>query len=281
MKKIQVQDKSITITTQHDVDYIFLTDMVRGEEGDDYLRNWMRTRDTVEFLGIWEEINNPQFKGVEFDTFKKQAGLNSFNLTPKKWIEATNAIGIISKAGRYGGTYAHKDIAFEFGMWISPTFRLYLIKEYDRLKAIETNHYNLEWDAKRILSKANYYIQTDAVQKHLIPKSTLPLSKQGILYAEEADLLNLAIFGCRAVDWQEANPERAKAGENLRDMASINELTVLSNIESMNAEMIKLGIEKEQRFFKLQEIAGYQLSILNQRDEKRTLKKTDNTTFLT
>src|SRR5690606_13631753 len=160
-KKIQVQNIDITILNINEIDYISLTDIVRSEEGDDYIRNWMRNRNTVEFLGLWEQLNNPNFKGVEFDTFRKQTGLNNFNLTPRKWIEATDAIGIISKSGRYGGTYAHKDIAFEFATWLNPSFKLYLIKEYQRLKEVESNHYNLEWNVKRVLSKVNYTIQTN------------------------------------------------------------------------------------------------------------------------
>jgi len=171
VKKIEVEQKIISITNYNENDYICLTDMVRGEEGNDHIRNWMRNRNTVEFLGTWEQLYNPNFKGVEFDTFKKEAGLNSFNLTPKKWVESTNAIGVISVSGRYGGTYAHKDIAFEFGAWISPMFKLLLIKEFQRLKEIETNQYNLEWNVKRVLSKVNYSIQTDAVKGFILPKS--------------------------------------------------------------------------------------------------------------
>ena len=198
LKQIEVEEKIIAITSHNEDDYICLTDMVRGEEGNDHIRNWMRNRNTVEFLGIWEQLNNPNFKGVEFDTFKKEAGLNSFNLTPKKWIQSTDAIGIISKSGRNGGTYAHRDIAFEFGAWISPMFKLLLIKEFQRLKEIESNQYNLEWDVKRVLSKVNYHIHTDAVKNHIIPKSNYPTEKQWIEYAEEADLLNVALFGCTA-----------------------------------------------------------------------------------
>ena len=170
-REITIQDNPVTIITIDGEDYISLTDMVRSEDGEDHIRNWMRNRNTVEFLGLWESMNNPDFKGVEFDRFRKDAGLNSFNLTPKKWTEATDAKGIISKPGRGGGTYAHRDIAFEFGTWISPVFKLYLIKEYQRLKEIESNEYNLEWDVKRTLSKMNYHIHTDAVKNHVIPNS--------------------------------------------------------------------------------------------------------------
>ncbi|WP_018674879.1 KilA-N domain-containing protein [Riemerella columbina] len=278
--KIEVSDKIIAITSHNNDDYICLTDMVRGEEGNDHIRNWMRNRNTVEFLGIWEQLYNPNFKGVEFDTFKKEAGLNSFNLTPRKWIEATNAIGIISKSGRNGGTYAHKDIAFEFGAWISPMFKLLLIKEFQRLKEIESNEYNLEWNVKRILSKINYHIQTDAVKKHLIPKSKFTVNKQWIEYAEEADLLNMALFGCTAKQWKEVNPQLTLEGKNMRDFASINELAVLSNLESLNSELIKANIDKETRFNKLKETAKQQLAILDKTDILKSVKKISDTTYL-
>lgn len=280
IKKIEVEQKLISITNHEEEDYICLTDMVRDEEGSDHIRNWMRNRNTVEFLGIWEQLYNPNFKGVEFDTFKKEAGLNSFNLTPRKWIENTNAIGIISKSGRYGGTYAHKDIAFEFGAWISPMFKLLLIKEFQRLKQIESNTHNLEWDVKRVLSKVNYTIQTDAVKDFVLPKSTLPEAKKYIEYAEEADVLNLALFKCTARQWREANPKLALQGLNIRDIASINELAVLSNLESANADMIRKGVERAKRFKTLLEIAEYQLEKLNKQDFLKTLKKTSNDVFL-
>jgi len=279
-QKIEVLEKSISIMAQDGQDYICLTDMVRGDGSDDHIRNWLRNRNTVEFLGIWETIHNPDFKPVEFDGFRKEAGLNNFNLSPKRWIEGTNAIGLKSMSGRYGGTYAHRDIAFEFGSWISPVFKLYLIKEYQRLKQIETNHYNLEWNVKRILSKANYHIHTDAVQNYILPQSNLPKSKEGIAYASEADLLNLAVFGCTAKEWRDANPERAAAGENIRDIASINELAVLSNMESMNAEWIKEGLAKNARFEKLGAIVKNQLRILNNQDFMKSLKKSADAVYL-
>ena len=246
--KIEVDKKSISIIEQNNEDYICLTDMVRGEEGEDHIRNWMRNRNTVEFIGLWETLYNPDFKPVEFDTFRKQAGLNSFNLTPRKWTEATNAIGIISKSGRYGGTYAHKDIAFEFGSWISPMFKLLLIKEFQRLKEIEANQYNLEWNVKRILAKTNYHIHTDAIKNHIIPEKNYLKDKEWLVYAEEADLLNVALFGCTAKDWREANKEHADKGLNIRDFASINELVVLSNLENVNAILIERKEKKEDRF---------------------------------
>ena len=215
--RIEVENKLISIVKQDEQDYISLTDMVKGEEGSDHIRNWMRNRNTVEFIGLWETLNNPNFKPVEFDTFRKQAGLNSFNLTPKKWIEATNAIGLISKSGRYGGTYAHKDLAFEFGSWISPMFKLLLIKEYQRLKEIESNQYNLEWNVKRILSKTNYQIHTDAVKDCILPEKNYDKDKEWLIYAEEADLLNVALFKSTAKDWREVNPDKAK---NYKGLAS-------------------------------------------------------------
>ena len=280
IKQIEVEEKIISITSHKDDDYICLTDMVRGEEGNDHIRNWMRNRNTVEFLGIWEQLYNPNFKGVEFDTFKKEAGLNSFNLTPRKWIENTNAVGIISKSGRNGGTYAHRDIAFEFGAWISPMFKLLLIKEFQRLKEIESNKYNLEWDVKRVLSKVNYHIHTDAVKNHIIPKSKYKTDKQWIEYAEEADLLNVALFGCTAKQWKEVNPQHALDGKNMRDFASINELAVLSNLESLNSELIKGGVKKGIRFNNMRRISKEQLEILNKTDMLKSIKKESDSTYI-
>ena len=280
-KIIQVQNIDITISSINNDDYISLTDMVKSEEGDDHIRNWMRNRNTVEFLGLWEQLNNPNFKGVEFDTFRKQTGLNNFNLTPRKWIEATNAIGIASKSGRNGGTYAHKDIAFEFASWLSPVFKLYLIKEYQHLKDIESNQYNLEWNVKRVLSKMNYTLQTDAVKDYIIPKSALPEAKKGLEYAEEADLLNIALFGCTAKQWREANPSLVLQGyNNLRDIASINELAIISNLESANAEMIRNGMSKIDRFHKLLEIAKYQREALDKHDFLKSVKKISDDVYL-
>ena len=279
-KKIHVEDKIISIIQQNDSDFICLTDMIRDEEGSDHIRNWMRNRNTVEFIGLWETLHNSNFKPVEFDRFKKEAGLNNFNLTPKKWINNTNAIGIISKSGRYGGTYAHKDLAFEFGAWISPMFKLLLIKEFQRLKEIETNKYNLEWNVKRILSKTNYLIHTDAIKEHIIPKKDYAISDEWIVYAEEADILNVAMYNCKAKDWREANPEHAEKGLNIRDFSSINELVVLSNLENLNAVMISESIEKTTRFKQLQKIAKSQLKTLNNTDFIKSLKKLNDKTFI-
>lgn len=269
---LKVQGKEIALTTINDTDYISLTDMIKSEEGEDHIRNWMRNKNTIEFLGIWETLNNPDFKGVEFDTFLNEAGFNRFNMTPRKWIEATNAIGIISKAGRNGGTYAHKDIAIEFASWISPVFKLYLIREYQRLIEQERSELAVSWRVKRLLSKANYHIHTDAIKKVILPKLNISQMKQGIIYATEADLLNLAIFGCTAKQWQDANPELSTT-MNIRDSASINQLIVLSNIESLNAVLIKQGISKEDRLAILHRIAKEQLSVLIVRNAEQNFAK--------
>lgn len=274
---IDIKNAIISITKIEEEDYICLTDMAKAKEGDnraaDVIKNWIRTRTTIEFLGTWETMYNPNFNVAEFDHFKMEAGLPTFVLSPKQWAEKTGAVGIVSKSGRYGGTYAHRDIAFEFGAAISPTFKLYLIKEYQRFKEIESNQYNLEWNVKRILSKVNYHIQTDAVQKNILPGKNYTKDKEWIIYAEEADLLNVALFNCTAKDWRELNPEQAKKDLNIRDFASINELAVLSNIESYNAEMIKKGIVKVERFLQLREMAVYQLEILDKKDTLKAMKK--------
>lgn len=276
---INVKGTDIAITKINSEDYICLTDMVKTEEGEDHIRNWMRNKNTIEFLGLWEQLHNPYFKGVEFDTFLKEAGFNRFNMTPRKWIEATNAIGIVSKSGRNGGTYAHKDIAFEFGAWISASFKLYLIVEYQRLKEIENNQYNLEWNVKRVLSKANYQLQTDAIKNYIIPSKNDNLKDEWI-YADEADMLNLIMFNCTAKKWRELNPERASAGENIRDMASINDLNIISNLESLNATLIKKGMAKKERFTMLSEVANEQRALLKKYDYIKSIKKIDNTTYV-
>jgi len=278
--QIEVENKLISIVKQNEQDYICLTDMVRDKDGSDHIRNWMRNRNTLEFIGLWEALNNPNFKHVEFDTFRKQAGLNSFNLTPKKWIESTNSIGIISKSGRYGGTYAHKDLAFEFGSWISPMFKLLLIKEYQRLKEIESNQYNLEWNVKRILTKTNYQIHTDAVKQCILPEKNYDNDKEWLVYAEEADLLNVALFKCTAKDWREANPTKAKKGLNIRDFASINELVVLANLESLNSILIRNRIDKPERFKQLKEIVQLQIKSLDKQDFMKALKKVSNDIYV-
>ena len=270
IKKINVNDVEVSVSQQAGrEDYICLTDMAHYKDADrtNYIiQNWMRLRGTIEFLGLREQINNPNFKGIEFDAFRNNAGANSFTLTPKQWIEKTGAIGIVSTPGRYGGTYAHKDIAFEFGTWLSPAFKLYLIKEYQRLKEIESHPSLGEWNVKRILSKVNYTIHTDAVRDFVIP--TLNESEKLYAYSTEADMLNLALWGCTAKQWREANPKYAEQGLNIRDMASINELVVLANLESMNSELNKQGLDKIARYAQLRNMAQEQLKRLN-------LKETD------
>jgi hypothetical protein len=266
---IQIQDTAVTITQNNGNDYICITDMAKAKEGDsraaDVIKNWIRTRTTLEFIGTWEMMNNPNFKVVEFDHFKTQAGLTSFVLSVSEWIDKTNAIGMYVKSGRYGGTYAHKDIAFEFGSAISAVFKLYLIKEYQRLKDVENDVFKIEWNAHRVLSKINYLIHTDAVQNFIVPQTDIQKSLEWIIYAEEADLLNVALFGCTAKQWRDANPAIAK-NNNIRDFATLNQLAVLSNLETHNAELIKQGIDKKERYNQLLTIANYQLGVLSKAD---------------
>jgi len=281
MSKIQVLSRAVTVVAVNDEDYICLTDIARykNQEGtDDLIRNWLRNRNTLEFLGIWEHLNNPGFNPVEFDGFKMQAGLNSFTLTPKQWIERTGAIGIISKAGRYGGTYAHKDIAFEFASWISVEFKLYLIKEFQRLK--EQEHKTLGWDIKRNLVKINYRIHTDAVQTHLIPPE-LSKAQTALIYASEADVLNMALFGKTAAQWRAENPEK---DGNIRDHADMSQLVCLSNLENLNAHFIGEGLPQIVRLTRLNQIAIQQMRLLtsdprvNRLPERRTPARGDNDT---
>ena len=268
MAKISVLNKEVTLLSVKEEDYISLTDIARykDDERTDYLiQNWLRNRNTIEYLGIWEKINNPEFKPIEFDGFRNQAGLNSFVLTPKQWIEKTGAVGITSKAGRYGGTYAHKDIAFEFASWISVEFKLYLIKEFQRLK--EQERKTLGWDIKRNLARINYRIHTDAIKTHLIPERLSP-KKTSLVYASEADILNLALFGITASDWRDANPD--KEG-NIRDYAESTQLVCLSNLENLNAQFISEGLSQEERLKRLNEIAIHQMTILT--SDALSLKK--------
>lgn len=277
MKKttsITVQDLPVTIMNVDQRDYISLTDMAKARtdagRAADVIKNWLRARSTLEFLGTWEIMYNPNFKVVEFDHFKSEAGLHTFTLSAKEWIEKTNAVGIYVQAGRYGGTYAHKDIAFEFGSAISPIFKLYLLKEYQRLKDAENDRLKLEWSAKRFLSKNNYLIHTDAVKNYVLPQSNYTKNTEWLAYADEADLLNVALFGCTAKAWREANPTLAK-NSNIRDYASIAELTVLSNLETHNAELIKSRMEKKERFEALRQIAQYQLRVLAEAEKIKEL----------
>ena len=225
-------------------------------------------------------MHNPNFNYGEFATIRQSAGSNAFKVSVKELIEKTNATCVIAKAGRYGGTYAHKDIAFNFGMWISPVFQLYIVKEYQRLKEVETNQYNLEWNVKRVLSKVNYTIQTDAVKDYILPQSNFTKETEWLAYAEEADILNVALFGCTAKQWREVNAQLTLEGKNLRDIASINELAILSNLESANADMIREGMSKKERFEKLYKIARYQKEILDKQDFLKSLKKTSDDIYL-
>ena len=258
---IEVQGRSIAVLNQNDQDYISLTDIARyrnSQEPFAIINNWMRGRSTVEFLGLWEKLSNPGFKPLEFERFRNEAGSNYFVLSPQRWSEATQAIGITSKSGRYGGTYAHRDIAFEFASWISSEFKLYLIKEFQRLKDDENRRLSLAWNLNRTLSKLNYRIHTDAVKAHLIPLE-VTAAQAAITYANEADLLNVALFGQTAKQWRDANP---KLEGNLRDHASIEQLLVLANIEGMNAEFIHLALPPGERLKRLNQIAIRQMQTL-------------------
>jgi len=257
--KLQVLEQEIATTTKDGIEYINITDIARyknSERTDDLIRNWLRNRNTIEFLGIWEQLNNPNFKPVEFDGFKKEAGLNSFTLTPKQWIEKTGAIGILSQRGRYGGTFAQRDIAFEFASWISVEFKLYLIKEFQRLKEMEFQQ--LGWDIRRNLAKVNYLIHTDAIRENLIPDILTP-RQISFVYASEADLLNAALFGVTAKEWRESNPNLSG---NMRDHANVHQLVCLANLESLNAHFIAQGMSQSERLVKLNEVAIRQMSIL-------------------
>lgn len=265
-KKIIVKDTEITVYQMGDEDYISLTDMMKAKDGDFFFHNWLRNRNTIEFLGIWEKVHNPDFNYVEFDRIKSVAGLNSFRLSAKEWIESTHAIGLQAKAGRYGGTYAHKDIAFEFAMWISPEFKVYLIKDYERLKSAEQAQ--LGWSAKRELSKINYRIHTDAIKEHLLPQ-VVSREIAALKYADEADVLNVAMFGITARQWREANLD--KKG-NIRDYASINELICLSNMENLNAVFIEQGIPQHERLIKLNKIAIHQMQVLEETGGRNLLQ---------
>lgn len=257
--KLQVLDQQIGTVTKDGIEYINITDIARfknTERTDDLIRNWLRNRNTIEFLGIWEQLNNPAFKPVEFDGFRKQAGLNSFTLTPKQWIEQTGAIGLISRAGRYGGTFAQKDIAFEFASWISVEFKLYLIKEFQRLK--EQEFQQLGWDIRRNLAKVNYLIHTDAIRENLIP-DTLTSQQTSQVYASEGDLLNVALFGVTAREWRDANPSFKG---NIRDHANVHQLVCLANLESMNAHFIEQKLSQAERLNRLNELAIRQMRVL-------------------
>jgi hypothetical protein len=261
LKKLIVQDTLVSLTRINDDDYISLTDIARvrnPDEPKDVVKNWLRNRSPVEYLGLWEKINNVAFKGVEFDSFKLQAGSNSFTLSPNKWIEATGAIGIKSTAGRGGGTYAHRDIAFEFASWVSAELKLYLIKEFQRLKEEDAIKLESGWDFKRSLARINYKIHTDAIKEAIIPHSITP-TQTGYIYASEADLLNVALFGMTAKEWREQKPDQPG---NIRDAATVEQLVVLSNLESLNAAFIRQGLSQPERMKTLNELAIGQLRSL-------------------
>ncbi|MDD3175569.1 MAG: KilA-N domain-containing protein [Candidatus Nanoarchaeia archaeon] len=268
---ITVKGTEIEVVQRENIDYISLTDLAKYKDelhSDDIIKNWLRNRNTIELLGIWEKLNNPNFKPVEFDGFRNQSGLNSFVMTPKKWIENTNAIGIISKSGRYGGTYAHKDIAFEFASWISVEFKLYIIKEFQRLKDEENKRLSLDWNLHRTLSKVNYRIHTDAVKENIIPPE-ISKAQESFIYASEADLLNVALYGKTASQWRKENTD--KEG-NIRDYSTIEQLLVLANLESLNAEFIRMQIPMNQRLVNLNRSAIAQMKSLLSLNQVKKLK---------
>ncbi|MDD3720884.1 MAG: KilA-N domain-containing protein [Lutibacter sp.] len=268
-KKIEVKGVSITVIKNKQDEFISLTDMLKAKDGDFFISDWLRNRNTVEFLGIWESVNNPNFNYGEFAIIKSQAGLNSYKLSVKEWVEKTNAIGLQAKAGRYGGTYAQTDIALEFGMWISAEFKVYLIKEFKRLKEDESDRLQLQWNFQRTLAKVNYKIHTDAIKENLIPNQ-LSGKQTSIIYANEADVLNIALFGKTAKQWREENPNEKG---NIRDFATIQQLVVLSNLESINAMLIHQDIPQKNRLVQLNKMAITQMKSLV---ENITIKKLDN-----
>lgn len=275
---IKVLDRIISVKHSERKDYISLTDMVRGIDGGSALvEKWLRNKNTIEFLGLWETLNNPDFNVEEYKSIFSASGLNRFIISAKQWVERTNAVGIQASAGRYGGTYAHKDIAFEFGSWINPTFRLYLIKEYQNLSLLLSDKRIKEWDVRRILSKVNYSIQTDAIKSHILPSYSLRRLREDWAYATEADVLNLVVFGRTAKQWETENPELKKQGLNIRDTATINQLAVLANMESLNAELIKHGgMELKQRKVILHRAAKEQLAQLNKINAENKFSKLDH-----
>ena len=264
--EIIVKDTKISVLQINEQDYICITDMLKAKDGDFFITDWLRNRNTLEYLGIWESIYNPNFNYGEFAAIRSKSGLNSFKISVKEFVARTNAIGIQAKAGRYGGTYAHKDIAFEFGMWISPEFKIYLVKEFQRLKDEEQKQ--IGWSAKRELAKINYKIHTDAIKENLIPSALSP-SQISMVYANEADVLNVALFGMTAAEWREKNPD--KKG-NIRDYATINELICLSNMENINAVLIDDGITQNERLRKLNQIAISQVKVLSETESRKILK---------
>jgi hypothetical protein len=257
-RSVVVKGTVVTVTTRNEHDYISLTDMLRAKDGDFFIGDWLRNRNTVEFLGVWERVHNPNFNYGEFATIRSQAGLNSYRISVKDWVEKTGAVGLRASAGRYGGTYAHPDIAFEFAMWISPEFKVYLVQEFRRLKTEEASRESHEWNFQRMLTKVNYRIHTDAIQEHLIPPA-LTKSQSSFVCASEADLLNVALFGKTAADWRKENPKRPG---NIRDHATLEQLVVLSNLESLNSVLIHQGLPADDRLLQLNAIAIVQMRSL-------------------
>ena len=266
MTKIIVQETEINVVKVNGEDYICLTDMMKAKDGEFFVTDWLRNRNTLEYIGYWENAYNPHFNYGEFATIKSQSGLNRFKISVKEFVEKTNAISLQAKAGRYGGTYAHKDIAYEFAMWISPEFKVYIVKEFQRLKADEQKQ--LGWTAKRELAKINYHIHTDAIKRQLIPEEVTQL-QASIIYAEEADVLNVAMFGMTAKQWRDANPELKG---NIRDYATINELICLSNMENINSVLINDGVPQCERLVKLNQTAIQQMSVLEGIQSQKLLK---------
>ncbi|MBL0176182.1 MAG: KilA-N domain-containing protein [Ignavibacteria bacterium] len=265
---IDVQGTMVTVLSGADGDVISLTDMLKAKDGDFFISDWLRNRNTVEFLGIWERVHNAGFNYGGFATIRTQAGLNSYKLSVKEWVEQTNAIGLRANAGRYGGTWAHKDIAFEFGMWISPEFKVYLIKEFQRLKDAENDRLKLEWNLQRTLAKVNYRIHTDAIKETLLPE-VVTTAQAAAIYANEADMLNVALFGQTAKEWREARPE---AEGNLRDHATLEQLVVLSNMESLNAVLLRQELPQSERLLQLNRIAITQMRSLLSNTSMKALK---------
>jgi hypothetical protein len=266
MAKIVVQDTEITVIQVNSNDYICLTDMIKAKDGDFFVTDWLRNRNTLEYIGIWEKVYNPNFNYGEFAIIRNQAGLNSFKISVKDFVSRTNAVGLQAKAGRYGGTYAHKDIAFEFAMWISPAFKVYLVQDFQRLK--EEEQKQLGWSVKRELAKINYHIHTDAIKENLVPEE-IDRYHASLIYANEADVLNVALFGVTAKEWRDANPELKG---NIRDYANINQLICLSNMENLNAVFINKGMPQRERLIELNKIAIQQMKVLEGVEERRMLK---------
>ncbi len=274
--EIVVKEQKIGILRIDNKEYISLTDLARYADEDDPrypIQNWMRNKDVISYLGLWESIHNENFKGVEFDTFKNEAGSNKFKISPQKWIKETNAIGIISKSGNNGGTYARSDIAFEFASWLSPEFKLYVIQEFQRLKKNEAYQNKIDWHANRVLAKANYLVHTDAIKNYIVP--TLTEKQKKFVYAEEADVLNVALFGMTAGEWKESNPEVAGNG-NIRDYTDLLHLVILNNLENINAELIEMDIPQSERLMRLNNVARRQMELLKNNKSFNNLEYMEN-----